>query len=94
MALQREYAHLQQEQEEKSFGGTRNFGLPGLLGCTAAFPAERMESALAFAAIVAIKNPFELAPALTFGLIYALILLAANTSLIAQPDPPVPNKDA
>jgi uncharacterized membrane protein (DUF4010 family) len=54
VGLQREYAHLQQKQEEKSFGGTRTFALLGLLGCSAAFLAEQMESALAFVAIVAI----------------------------------------
>jgi uncharacterized membrane protein (DUF4010 family) len=54
VGLQREYAHMQQKQEEKSFGGTRTFALLGLLGCTAAFLAEQMESALAFVAIVAI----------------------------------------
>ena len=39
VGLQRAYAHLQQEKEEKSFGGTRTFALLGLLGCTAAFLA-------------------------------------------------------
>jgi len=54
VGLQREYAHLQQEQEEKSFGGTRTFALLGLVGCTAAFVAEQLESPLVFVAIVAI----------------------------------------
>ncbi|MEN8133605.1 MAG: MgtC/SapB family protein [Pseudomonadota bacterium] len=54
VGLQREYAHLQQKQEEKSFGGTRTFALLGMLGCTAAFLAEQMESTLVFIAIVAI----------------------------------------
>lgn len=54
VGLQREYAHLQHEQEEQSFGGTRTFALLGLLGCTAAFLAEQMESAFAFVTTVAI----------------------------------------
>jgi uncharacterized membrane protein (DUF4010 family) len=54
VGLQREYAYLQQKQDEKSFGGTRTFALLGLLGCTAAFIAERMESAMVFVAIVAV----------------------------------------
>jgi uncharacterized membrane protein (DUF4010 family) len=54
VGLQREYAYLQQKQEEKSFGGVRTFALLGLLGCSAAFLAEQMESALAFVTIVAI----------------------------------------
>jgi uncharacterized membrane protein (DUF4010 family) len=54
VGLQREYAHLQHEQEEQSFGGTRTFALLGLLGCTAAFLAEQMESVFAFVTIVAI----------------------------------------
>jgi len=54
VGLQREYAHLQQKQEENSFGGTRTFALLGLLGCTAAFMADQMGSALAFVVIVAI----------------------------------------
>lgn len=54
VGLQREYAYLQQKQDEKSFGGTRTFALLGLLGCTAAFIAEQMESAMVFVAIVAV----------------------------------------
>jgi uncharacterized membrane protein (DUF4010 family) len=54
VGLQREYAHLQQEREEKSFGGTRTFALLGLLGCTAAFLAERLQSAWAFVVIVGV----------------------------------------
>ncbi len=54
VGLQREYAHLQQNQEEKSFGGTRTFALLGLLGCTAAFLAEQMASAMVFIAILVI----------------------------------------
>ncbi len=56
VGLQREYAHLQQKQEEKSFGGTRTFALLGLLGCTAAFLADLTDSALAFVVIVAIAG--------------------------------------
>jgi len=54
VGLQREYVHLQQKREEKSFGGTRTFALLGLLGCTAAFLAERLQSAWAFVAIVGV----------------------------------------
>jgi uncharacterized membrane protein (DUF4010 family) len=58
VGLKREYAHLQQEQEEKSFGGTRTFALLGLLGCTAAFLAEQMQTALVFVAIAAVIGGF------------------------------------
>ena len=58
VGLQREYAHLQLEQEEKSFGGTRTFALLGLLGCTAAFLAEQMQTALVFVAIAAVIGGF------------------------------------
>jgi uncharacterized membrane protein (DUF4010 family) len=54
VGLQREYAHLRLEREEKSFGGTRTFALLGLLGCTAALLAEQLHSAWAFVAIVAV----------------------------------------
>lgn len=54
VGLQREYAHLQHEHEEQSFGGTRTFALLGLLGCTAAFLAEQMDSVFVFVTIVAI----------------------------------------
>ena len=56
VGLQREYAHMQQQHEEKSFGGTRTFALLGLLGCTAAFLADLTDSALAFVVIVAIAG--------------------------------------
>lgn len=58
VGLQRAYAHLQQEEEEKSFGGTRTFALLGLLGCTAAFLAEQMQTALVFVAIAAVIGGF------------------------------------
>jgi uncharacterized membrane protein (DUF4010 family) len=56
VGLQREYAHLQKEQErlEPTFGGTRTFALLGLLGCMAAFLADKTGSVLVFAAIVGI----------------------------------------
>jgi uncharacterized membrane protein (DUF4010 family) len=54
VGLQREYAHFQQAQEEKIFGGARTFALLGLLGCTAAFLAERMASVMVFVAIIAV----------------------------------------
>jgi uncharacterized membrane protein (DUF4010 family) len=54
VGLQREYAHLQETQDEKTFGGTRTFALLGLLGCTAAFLADQMQSALVFVIIAAI----------------------------------------
>ncbi|MGB5339775.1 MAG: MgtC/SapB family protein, partial [Gammaproteobacteria bacterium] len=54
VGLQREYAHFQQTQEEKIFGGARTFALLGLLGCTAAFLAERMASVMVFVAIIAV----------------------------------------
>ena len=54
VGLQREYAHLQQAKEEKTFGGVRTFALLGLLGCTAAFLAEQLQSLLAFVAIVTV----------------------------------------
>jgi uncharacterized membrane protein (DUF4010 family) len=56
VGLQREYAHLQQEQEkqEQSFGGTRTFALLGLLGCMAAFLSDKTGSVIVFAAIVGI----------------------------------------
>ena len=56
VGLQREYAHLQQEQEkqEEAFGGTRTFALLGLLGCMAAFLSDRTGSVIVFAAIVGI----------------------------------------
>lgn len=56
IGLQREYAHLQHEQEEQSFGGTRTFALLGLLGCTAAFLADQLQSVLVFVAIAAIAG--------------------------------------
>jgi uncharacterized membrane protein (DUF4010 family) len=56
IGLQREYAHLQHEQEEQAFGGTRTFALLGLLGCTAAFLADQMESVFVFVTIVAIAS--------------------------------------
>ena len=54
VGLQREYAKFQETQEEKTFGGARTFALLGLLGCTAAFLAERSQSVLAFVVIIAI----------------------------------------
>jgi uncharacterized membrane protein (DUF4010 family) len=54
VGLQREYAHLQETQDEKTFGGARTFALFGLLGCTAAFLADRMDSAMVFVVIAAI----------------------------------------
>jgi hypothetical protein len=56
VGLQREYSHLQQEQEEKLFGGVRTFALLGLLGCTAAFVAARAGSVLAFVVVIAISG--------------------------------------
>jgi uncharacterized membrane protein (DUF4010 family) len=58
VGLQRAYAHLQQEEEEKSFGGTRTFALLGLLGCTAAFLAEQLQTALVFVVIAAVIGGF------------------------------------
>lgn len=55
VGLQRAYANLQEEPDEKSFGGTRTFALLGLLGCTAAYLAERMDSVLAFVVIIAVS---------------------------------------
>ncbi len=54
VGLQREFAHMRQEREEKAFGGTRTFALLGLLGCTAAFIAARTEATMAFVVIVAV----------------------------------------
>ena len=54
VGLQRAYASLQEAQEEKSFGGARTFALLGLLGCTAAFLAEQVDSTLVFVTIVVI----------------------------------------
>lgn len=54
VGLQREYSHLQQEPEEKLFGGVRTFALLGLLGCTAAFIGARAGSALAFVVVIGI----------------------------------------
>jgi len=56
VGLQREYAHLQKEQqhEEPTFGGTRTFALLGLLGCMAAFLSDKTGSMLVFVAIIGI----------------------------------------
>ena len=54
VGLQREYAYLKKKREEKSFGGTRTFAFLALIGCTAAFLSEQMESPLVFAVIAAI----------------------------------------
>lgn len=54
VGLQREYAHLQLQHEEKSFGGSRTFALLALSGCTAAFLSEQMDSTLVFVVIAAI----------------------------------------
>ena len=56
VGLQREFAHLRQKEEEKVFGGVRTFALLSLLGCTAAFLAERTEAALVFVAVVAVAG--------------------------------------
>ena len=56
VGLQREFAHLRQKEEEKAFGGVRTFALLSLLGCTAAFLAERAEAPLAFVVAVAIAG--------------------------------------
>jgi uncharacterized membrane protein (DUF4010 family) len=56
VGLQREYSHLQQNPEEKLFGGVRTFALLGLLGCTAAFVAARAGSVLAFVVVIAITG--------------------------------------
>ena len=56
VGLQREFASLQQHEEETTFGGTRTFALLGLLGCTAAFAAERTGSALAFVIVAGITG--------------------------------------
>jgi len=74
VGLQREYAHLQEKQAEKSFGGTRTFALLSLLGCTAAFLAEQMDSALLFVAIIAI----------TGGLIMIAYIVTARTGSIGM----------
>jgi uncharacterized membrane protein (DUF4010 family) len=54
VGLQREYTYLKKKREEKSFGGSRTFALLALLGCSAAFLSEQMESPMAFAVIAAI----------------------------------------
>ncbi|HUT41076.1 MAG TPA: MgtC/SapB family protein [Gammaproteobacteria bacterium] len=54
VGLQREYSQLQQKEYEKMFGGVRTYALLGLLGCTAAFVAERTGSVLAFVVIIGI----------------------------------------
>lgn len=54
VGLQREFAHLRQKEEEKAFGGVRTFALLSLLGCTAAFLADRAEAPLAFVVAVAV----------------------------------------
>jgi uncharacterized membrane protein (DUF4010 family) len=56
VGLQREYAHLQKEQEqpEPTFGGARTFTLLGLLGCMAAYLSDKTGSVMVFAAIVGI----------------------------------------
>lgn len=56
VGLQREYAHLQETQEEKTFGGARTFALLGLTGCTAAYLAASMASVLVFVTIIAIAG--------------------------------------
>ncbi len=54
VGLQREYAHLQPGEEERSFGGTRTFALLALLGCIAAFLADQLDSIAVLIAILAI----------------------------------------
>lgn len=54
VGLQREFAHVRQKEEEKFFAGTRTFALLGLLGCTAAFIAERAGSSWPFVVVVAV----------------------------------------
>ncbi|UCB54207.1 MAG: MgtC/SapB family protein [Thiotrichales bacterium] len=54
VGLQREYAQLQLEKEEKSFGGARTFALLALLGCVAALISESLDSPLVFSVIAVI----------------------------------------
>jgi len=56
VGLQRQYANLQENQEESAFGGTRTFALLGLLGCTAAYLAGQMQSVVVFPVIIAIAG--------------------------------------
>ena len=56
VGLQREFAHIRKKEEEKFFAGTRTFTLLALLGCTAAFFAERAASAWPFVAVVMVDG--------------------------------------
>jgi len=56
VGLQREYSHLEEQEQERIFGGVRTFALLGLLGCTAAFIAARADSVLAFLVVVGIAG--------------------------------------
>jgi uncharacterized membrane protein (DUF4010 family) len=56
VGLQREYAHLAEQAEEKILGGVRTFALLALTGCTAAFLAARADSIPVFLVILAIAG--------------------------------------
>jgi len=52
VGLQREYSYDAEEApDQKAFAGVRTFALMGLLGCTAAFAAELLDSPWAFVAV-------------------------------------------
>ncbi len=56
VGLQREYAHLAEQDEEKSFGGVRTFALLALFGCSAALLAARTGSVAVFPVLIGISG--------------------------------------
>jgi len=56
VGLQREYSHLQEQEQETIFGGVRTYALLGLLGCSAAFIGAQAGSALAFVVVIGIAG--------------------------------------
>ena len=77
VGLQREFAHVRQKEEEKFFAGTRTFALLALLGCTAAFIAERSASPWAFVAVIAIVGGFIM-------IAYLLTARAGSTGMTTE----------